>query len=292
MEYKRTDWKNGVTQLNQSNMNNIEDGIVAVVEEVNNKLTAVTDPNRAYTTDENGTQTTTVVDVNESSKSIVLRNDRGCIIAVPAQENNELVTKSQMDSKSIETVNMLQFPASEATTTAYYQSGDIYIQSNTHAGLKTGGDGLDWPTQLRLPITAGDGINIEANTTGDKVVISSTGGGGVEVVQKTGTSTTVVMSQKAVTDELGKKLDAVTGTTDYDEVYVKKADGTFMTVPLNVWANNNAIPRYSSTGMLKTREQPSENNDAASKKYVDNSIAAALGTVETALAKIDTGSGV
>ena len=52
-------------------------------------------------------------------------------------------------------------------------------------------------TTIQPKLTAGTNITIDANN-----VISAEGGGGATVVQTIGTSTTDVMSQKAVTDEL------------------------------------------------------------------------------------------
>lgn len=68
-------------------------------------------------------------------------------------------------------------------------------------GTYTAGDGIDITNDtisvdtdtIQEKLTAGTGINITDNT------ISATGGGGPTVVQTTGTSTTDVMSQNAVT---------------------------------------------------------------------------------------------
>ena len=55
------------------------------------------------------------------------------------------------------------------------------------------------------------------------------GGSGVDVVQTTGQSTTAVMSQKAVTDELNNKVDKVTGkglsTNDFTDAEKTKLAG-------------------------------------------------------------------
>lgn len=68
------------------------------------------------------------------------------------------------------------------------------------AGIETGAEVNKIDT-----ITAGE--NVTVSKSGKTVTISATGGGGsgVDVVQTTGQSTTAVMSQKAVTDELNGK---------------------------------------------------------------------------------------
>ena len=58
--------------------------------------------------------------------------------------------------------------------------------------------------QYKIPIIPGDNITIDKADGVDAIVINSAGG---EVVQSTGTSTTAIMSQKAVTDELNSKMN-------------------------------------------------------------------------------------
>ena len=73
-------------------------------------------------------------------------------------------------------------------------------EKNKLAGIETGAEVNEIDT-----ITAGE--NVTVSKSGKTVTISATGGGGsgVNVVQTTGQSTTAVMSQKAVTDELNGK---------------------------------------------------------------------------------------
>lgn len=97
------------------------------------------------------------------------------------------------------------------------------------------------------------------------------------VVQGTGSSTTSVMSQKAVTDELGKKLDAVTETTSYKQAYIKNANGTQGMINVVGYAAASNIPMYTQRNTLQTKT-PTDNNDAANKEYVDDSIASAITT--------------
>lgn len=70
-----------------------------------------------------------------------------------------------------------------------YTAGDGINISNNEISVDT--------TTIQPKLTAGTNITIDANN-----VISAEGGGGATVVQDIGTSTTDVMSQKAVTDEL------------------------------------------------------------------------------------------
>lgn len=70
-----------------------------------------------------------------------------------------------------------------------YTAGDGINISNNEISVDT--------DTIQPKLTAGTNITIDANN-----VISAEGGGGATVVQTIGTSTTDVMSQKAVTDEL------------------------------------------------------------------------------------------
>lgn len=119
--------------------------------------------------------------------------------------------------------------------------------------------------------TAGENITIS-----DDNVISAAGGTSIDVVQGTGTSTTAVMSQKATTDELAKKIDKTggtfTGTVKFNEVdgqcinfdngfYVNKTGGSTLigTNGSNAWVGtsdtaltmrgNATRPTYNGTDL-------------------------------------------
>lgn len=85
---------------------------------------------------------------------------------------------------------------------------------------------------------------------------------------QTGQSLDAVMSQKAVTEALGSKLDKVTGTHDTARAYCVNTKGE--QIMLN--ANPNAYPYHmvvrGGNGEMYVRE-PQEDNEPTSKKYVD-----------------------
>lgn len=90
------------------------------------------------------------------------------------------------------------------TNQSYRWSGSAYIVISSPYVLPTAS------ANTLGGVKVGDGLSIDNNG-----VLSAEGGGGsVEVVQTTGNSTTAVMSQKAVTDELADKQDVlISGTT-------------------------------------------------------------------------------
>ena len=66
--------------------------------------------------------------------------------------------------------------------------------------------------QYKIPLIPGDNITIDKADGVDAIIIKSAGG---EVVQSTGTSTTAIMSQKAVTDELDNKINVSTASQTF-----------------------------------------------------------------------------
>ena len=91
-------------------------------------------------------------------------------------------------------------PADEWNASTTYQKLNIVSHNNGSYIAKQGSTGIE------------PGVTTNWQTFW-MLLVSATGGGGssVDVVQTTGQSTTAVMSQKAVTDELNNKVDKVTG---------------------------------------------------------------------------------
>ena len=91
-------------------------------------------------------------------------------------------------------------PADEWNASTTYQKLNIVSHNNGSYIAKQGSTGIE------------PGVTTNWQTSW-MLLVSATGGGGsdVDVVQTTGQSTTAVMSQKAVTDELNNKVDKVTG---------------------------------------------------------------------------------
>lgn len=134
--------------------------------------------------------------------------------------------------------------------------------------------------------------------------------GGPSVVQSTGTSTTSVMSQNAVTTELNKKITAPNNWTGSgygaDSVLTRfDADGHtgmwFIRTKLNSDGAGDGIIGYDGTGHCEV-STPVKELQAANKKYVDNAIAAipggttvtanASGTAAAVLTSLQVGSSI
>lgn len=103
------------------------------------------------------------------------------------------------------------------------------------------------------------------------------GGGDVNIVQTTGQSTTSVMSQKAVTDNLGTKVDIVEGkglsTEDFTTEYKEKLDN----IPNNL--DNLGTAAYCDTG-LSEGNVPILNSEGK----LDNSVIPSLAITDTFVA--------
>ena len=86
-------------------------------------------------------------------------------------------------------------------------------------------DGAPDITEVEANPTGSGTENLTRLKVGDIIYNVPQGGGGgsgVDIEQTTGQSTTAVMSQKAVTDELNNKVDKITGK---GLVYVNGGDG-------------------------------------------------------------------
>lgn len=77
----------------------------------------------------------------------------------------------------------------------------------------------------------------------------------------------------AMDTTIAGKLDKVTTTATYGRVYWIGIDWSQVTVNIAPQVVNNALVRRTSTGQITVQQTPSANTDAASKKYVDDSIA-------------------
>lgn len=103
--------------------------------------------------------------------------------------------------------------------------GATFIPSVDNDGYLSWSNNKGYPNPATVKVRGENGTIVVANPTesgtvdltklkvGDTTYNIPQGGGGsdVDVVQTTGQSTTAVMSQKAVTDELNNKVDKVTG---------------------------------------------------------------------------------
>ena len=79
-------------------------------------------------------------------------------------------------------------------------------------------------------------------------------------------------SELALMSDVDTKLDKHTETTDIHQAYVKSSSGENWMWDMSEYNKPNTIAFRTSDGQLKVNETPSENDDATSKKYVDDHV--------------------
>lgn len=105
-----------------------------------------------------------------------------------------------------------------------------------------------------------------------------------EVSQTTGNSETAVMSQKAVTVELAKKLDS---GSQHQSVYGVRADGSQAMIRYDSVDRKYTLMYRNSSGRSQIAS-PVDEMDIANKKYVDDAIAESVGDIGKVLDDIIT----
>lgn len=134
-------------------------------------------------------------------------------------------------------------------------SGITATKVSTYDGYKTKLDTIETGAEVNEIDTITAGSNITVSKSGKTVTISATGGGGsdVEVVQTTGQSTTAVMSQNAVTEELNGKASTsyvqgnptASGTVDLAKL---KVGNTVYNVPQGGGGGTTVVANPTLTG--------------------------------------------
>ena len=79
-------------------------------------------------------------------------------------------------------------------------------------------------------------------------------------------------SELALMSDVDTKLDKHTEITDIHQAYVKSSSGENWMWDMSEYNKPNTIAFRTSDGQLKVNETPSENDDATSKKYVDDHV--------------------
>jgi hypothetical protein len=117
------------------------------------------------------------------------------------------------------------------------------------------------------------------------------GGGSVEVVQETGSSTSAVMSQKATTDELGKKVTILTNREGMPCLYQQSTTGAVSLRPLqNLQVNDETqLIAYSAVqrdggGRVQTAA-PYRGIDAVNRDYLETIVAGLQAQIDELKAK-------
>lgn len=123
-------------------------------------------------------------------------------------KDNDIIKVLQDESEDDETT-YYRWNATTQTFTLIGEEGPYYTKAATDALLQS----------KQNTLTAGDNITIEEESGTGDLVISAVGV--PTVVQTTGQSTTSVMSQKAVTDQMGGLALLPISQTDYDNLSPK-----------------------------------------------------------------------
>ena len=80
-----------------------------------------------------------------------------------------------------------------------------------------------------------------------------------------------IANKKYVDDADATKVDKVTGTTAFEQAYVKFADGTQSTRSISQGADGGTIARRNTNATI-TVATPTNNSDCATKEYVDDRV--------------------
>ena len=142
----------------------------------------------------------------------------------------------------------------------------------------TGENGTSVTVSAVSESTADGGQNIVTFSDGKTLTVKNGSKGSqgekgepTDVQQKTGQSITAVMSQKAVTDNLAKKVEMVSSTSPVVRLYGVRHNST-KTMMLEVqtsMAKKDSIPRRNANGTFAVGT-PTNPTDAVNKGYVDN----------------------
>lgn len=255
MPYERTEWKNGETKLNATNMNNIENGIY------NAQQTADSAQETATTAEEiaNNADLTAANKVSsivaglgikvsdDGAKNVTINVDN---TKIPVVDTLPDIDKVLIYSKG---ANKWDFIANSTSATAYTiaQRGANGVMlvgtptANEHATTKKYVD--DGLSGRQATLTAGDGISLASNT--------------VKITDNVARTTST---------DLGTWIPVQTrptGPSTWSDVKVS-ADG----------AESDSIVKRTSTGQVFVAA-PTENLHASTKKYVDDKVATKQNTL-------------
>ena len=155
-----------------------------------------------------------------------------------------------------------------------------YVDTEIIAEGKDGADGTSVTVSAVSESTADGGQNIVTFSDGKTLTVKNGSKGSqgekgepTDVQQKTGQSITAVMSQKAVTDNLAKKVEMVSSTSPVVRLYGVRHNST-KTMMLEVqtsMAKKDSIPRRNANGTFAVGT-PTNPTDAVNKEYVDTLI--------------------
>ena len=236
MAYKKTEWKNGETKLNATNMNHIESGIEEALTSAANKVSSVVAGTGIEVSDDGAKNVTVKVDITKT----------------PVVDSLPDINKVLIYNKS---TNKWDFIANSTSATAYtiVQRGAAGVvsvgtpTSNDHATTKGYVDTALAGKQATL--SAGTGISINNNAVGIDDTVATVG-----------------------------NISATFG--DYIPVKSNQGAGVTWTTAqvLSTSSKEDTIVKRTSTGQAIVAD-PTADNHAATKKYVDDGIATKQNTL-------------
>lgn len=191
---------------------------------------------QVYGKTEAGDQAMLNVDIAATALTILIRDANGRTkVAVPSADGDAANKKYCDDG----------FVAKQTGVTAYPQA---YTKNN---------DGTQ------------DVVDIAVYTSPNSIVRRD-GGGGVRGRNITPSDSSDLLTNKGYVD--GNFLAKEASTTVYPKVYVKWGNGEQGTENFTNQAEPNACVRRNANGQVNVPQTPTENNNAASKKYVDDCV--------------------
>lgn len=196
------------------------------------KVTTATTNEQAYTKNADGTQGMVDVVVGTSGGSIVKRTSNGQVSCADATADNHAVNRG--------------------------------FANQNYRGKMTGTTTKD---QVYVKFANGTqgGVDIDAENETANTIVRRTSAG--KIVIATPTADYHGANKKYVDDNF---LAKNTATSSYFQAYCKNTDGTQAMCNANVGVVGGALPLRRSNGNLAVPLEPTENGDAASKKYVDD----------------------
>lgn len=172
--------------------------------------------------------------------------------------------KRYISEETFNSLDLSQVPVgSEYEVVSPIKKGDLSAEINN--SLNKADNALQNPTNQT---TGSNGDVLVKTTSGSEWKSIST----PTVVQGTGQSTTDVMSQKAVTDELSGKVSKFTNTSSYDRVYAQNSAGEETGVNIDGGVSDYSLIRRSATGTAKVAKGVADDdiaNIANLKENVD-----------------------
>lgn len=205
------------------------------------KVDKTTTAKRVYGTDASGNQTTLLYSKTADANSIAQRDNTGCLVTATPTANGHATTKKYVDDADNLKV--------DKTGTA----NQIYGTSTAN-------------TQTTLTYSTGaTASHIVQRTTGGQITVPQTPSSDTDAASKK----YVDNIDSAIQDELDTKVDK---TNSIKKVYATDSEGNQTTISYSNTINAGYIVQRDANAQIIVPEVPVADENAASKKYVDDGL--------------------